>query len=269
MTSTGSSNNHYIPFLTGLAIAAALGARQILAGEFPARIKPLLAFVCLTATVAASLALWLYKDHNIPFFLPLAFIAVWLAYLRAARYEWTPRGHYELLAGVLAVGQFIVSFYYLPDYLPDAGYRANITELRAELLKLDAPVIWADYGNAPQALTGCKLTAAPSWVSLEDMTRQQVAPEIVAADIAPVMARWRHYDKLYILTNQPLEGLPGWKLAAWEFELERDYKKEFAAVREIALHWYSGGGYPRYLYRLRRPHSSSNASYYVQTRPTP
>ncbi len=61
-----------------------------------------------------------------------------------------------------------------------------------------------------------------------------------------------HPHKLYLLTDSHLDETPGWQAAAADFELVRDFGKEFADVRQIAVHWYGGGNYPHYLYR-RRP----------------
>lgn len=258
-TAEASSNNHFIPFIAGLAVAAALGAGVLLRGEFPARGKPLLGVVCLLATAAASVAIGLFRDHDMPFFLPFAFLFVWLAYLRGARYEWTPFGHCLLLAGVLAAGQFIVSFYYPPDYLPDPNYEPAVAELRAELQRLDGPVIWADYGNVPQALTGRKLERGPSWVSFGDVLRQRAAPQVVERELSVFSNRLRGFGKLYLLTNAPLQAVPGWEAVAGDFELVRDYGEKFAGVPQIAIHWYSGRSYPKYLYRRRAPAARSSA----------
>lgn len=251
MSSTGSSNNHYIPFVCGLAILAALGAWRIMRGARPVWIKPALAAVCLGAALLSSLALKFYQNHDVPFYLPLVFLAVWIAYLRAARHEWPPSGQAALLVGVLAVAQFAVAFYCPPDYLPGRNYRAQLAELRAELGQLDGPVIWANYGNAPQALTGRKLATAPSWIALEDVMRLTNADEKTPPDLSMLRERLQRCGKLYLLADGPLQNIPGWGTLAADFELVKNYHEKFADVPQIAIHWYSGRSYPQHLYRLR------------------
>jgi len=57
--------------------------------------------------------------------------------------------------------------------------------------------------------------------------------------------------KLYLLSDRPLEKVPVWDSMVGEFALIRDYGEEFAAVRQIADHWYGAEAPPRYSYRRR------------------
>lgn len=255
MSSVGSSNNHYIPFIAGLTIIAALGARRLLVEELPKHFSKLLGAWCLAAVLAQGWAMRHAGEHNTPLFAPLAMLGVYVSYLLVVRSVWAPLSVSALAAILLLCGQLAVGAYHPTAYLPVAGYRQEVAQLRAELRSLDAPVVWATYGNAPQLLTERKLERMPSWIAADDIRRREVPPADIVHDMRPWQDYVNSYPQLYVLSDRPLEKTPNWKEIAHEFELVRDYGEKYSGLRQIAVHWYGGGNFPHYLYQRRTPNA--------------
>ena len=135
--------------------------------------------------------------------------------------------------------------------MPVAIFREELTHLQAELSQLDGPVIWTPYGRCPEQLTGRQMLAVPSTIALEDMVRQQNVTETPEELMASFHDRLRQLPTLYVLANSRLEHENMWSAVPIEWELVRDFGRQFSNVRQITWHWFGGGGYPRYLYRKR------------------
>jgi 4-amino-4-deoxy-L-arabinose transferase-like glycosyltransferase len=250
MTSAGSSNNQYNPFLAGLCVTAALGAQKLLTEELR-NVCYLVGITLLLSSANTVLATRFFPNHDIPLYVPLVMLLVLVVCLLITNRFPNARGR-TLVAAALIVGQLLVASYDPSVYLPEPGYEQGIADLRAELSALNGPVIWLPYGNVPAALTGKKLAHAPSWVSLDDIQRQQTSPAEIERDFAGLRDRVRNAKTLYVLSDSPLSETPGWQSFADEMVLLRDYRDRFSSVRAIATHWYSGRTFPRYLYERRR-----------------
>jgi hypothetical protein len=117
--------------------------------------------------------------------------------------------------------------------------------------RLDGRVVWIGFGTVPTTLSEVEMVRAPSWVVLTDVERQVTNPERAAGKLQPFYDHYRRAYDIYLLSDDQLENVPVWKNLAGEFVLDRDYKQEFAGLRQIAPHWFAGRSYPRYRYRHR------------------
>lgn len=252
MTVAGSSNNHYVPFMALLSIGAALGAREMVEADWPRRLGTRLGVMALAISAVMYLSTREGGHHPIPYWAPWVAASATVAYgaVKLAGMKLPKRA--VVAALLLSIAQFAISWYDPRQFLPAADFPAQQADLRRELASLPTGrVIWAEYGNVPASLTGIKLAKAPSWVALEDLERQQNQGPEVASQLQPFRERVRGADGLLVLSNGPLEELPGWQILSGQFRRERDYGKRFGAVRQIVGHWFGGQTYPRYLYRLR------------------
>ena len=91
---------------------------------------------------------------------------------------------------------------------------------------------------------------SPSWVAIDDVQRQVGVPE-EKRSVELLRAYIESNPTVRILSDGPLTSMGGWDQVASEFELERDYRNTFAALRQVPPHWFGAGGPPRYLYRRR------------------
>ncbi|MBI4603346.1 MAG: hypothetical protein HY721_15450 [Planctomycetes bacterium] len=252
MMAAGSSNNHYLPFMAVLCPAAALGAWSLLErGPVPHLGKALAASAAAAAVmVFASVRTYGHGLHPIPTHAPAVLAAAAVAYgitrvrrLRAARPA--------VAAVALSLAHFGIAWYDPFQFLREKGFEEGLARLRSELTAIPGPVVWMPFGNVPEALTEAKLPRAPSWVSIEDIERQRAPAEEVAATLRPLRESLRAGGDLFVLTNEALGGDTRLETFEGQLVLVKDYGKDFAGVRQIAYHWYSGRGFPRYLYRRR------------------
>ncbi len=252
MTVAGSSNNHYVPFIALLGIGAALGAREMVEADWPRRLGRRLAVMVLALSAVMYLSVREGGHHPIPFWAPWVAVGASAIYLAVKLAGVKMPARAVISAIVLALAQFAISWYDPRAFLPGPDFARQQADLRLELASLPAGrVIWADYGNVPASLTGIKLAQAPSWVALEDLERQQASGARVASELRPFRERVRNEEDLRVLSNGPLEEMPGWQILSRNFQLERDYGPRFAQVRQVVGHWFGGQTYPRYLYRRR------------------
>lgn len=247
MSSAGSSNNHYIPLLAIMSVSAMLGLKRVLQEGLSGQL--VLAAVGLTvfSVAAAWVARQQFSNHDVPLVAPIALAAVTLGVVLC----WLLRVNVTAVVGLLLVGQFAVTSFYPPDYLPPSEFVQGMAQLRTELRQLDGPVIWVPYGNVPSALTGVKLARAPSWVALEDIERQRDTGGQSAADLEPFRKRIQSAERLYVLSHDPIRHVPVWSSLEGNLELVRDFDRQLVGLAEVTSHWYSGRSYPRFLYRLR------------------
>lgn len=247
MTAAGSSNNHFIPLVAILTVTAALGVRSLAGSATTRDLIVEVGLMALGTTTVTAISIHLFKGHDLSF-VPAVSLALSLAgclWLQRSGVQWAGIG----AATLLVVGQFAVSAYDPADYLPDPGFRQGLARLRREIAALDGPVFWLPHGNVPAALTGAKIARAPSWVVLDDIDRQEKAPDEALRVLAPFRQAVLTGPPKFILSDGRLAGVPYWRELAGHFVLVRDFGTELSSVRQIGTHWYSGRTYPRYLYR--------------------
>jgi len=261
MTAAGSSNNHYIPLIAALSATAALGIPPLIRGAVRWWLGGLLLGVTAVSAAVTIVALRSYAGHDISYVPPVATASALVLFAVLWRVAEPARG--GALASVLLAGHLVIAFYYPARYLPVDGYSEALAALRAEIRALDGQVIWVPYGNVPAELTALKLPSSPSWVALEDVERQVNAAEEARRDLEPFLARIRGAPGLHILSDDRIEGVPVWRNLAPRLALVRDFGRQFSSVRQIAYHWYGGGNYPRYLYRVV-PQAAAPSSPYAK-----
>jgi len=245
----GSSNNHYVPLLAVLCVTAALGAREIARGEGGWTAGAWVALP-LAAFAISSRLLAGHASQITPLATRVGVAAAFgLAGLAGLRVGGAARA--SGVAALLVVAQLAAGFYPPARFLPDPAFEAERKALQAELAGLEGPVVWWPYGNVPARLTGRKLAQAPSDMAVEDVRRQEHSDARIEYALSPLRARLAGVDPLWVLANAPLEEADGWGIFAGQFVRVRDYGTRFRAVRQAAAHWFGGGGYPRYLYRLK------------------
>ncbi len=251
MMVVGSSNNHYIPFLSALCVTSALGMHELLNSERLRGIGWGLTGIVLASTAVTWISLRQDGHHAIPVFVPFVAVIVLAAFGLLKRFVPTESVRAACVGVALTVGQFAAGFFYLADYVRPVGFTEGLTQLRGELAHLDGPLIWTPWGRCPTTLIEHDTLAAPSIVALEDMVRQQNLTQSSEELLAPFHERIRGLPKLYLLADRRIEDEVVWNTVAVEWELVRDFGREFFSVRQITRHWFGGGGFPRYLYRKR------------------
>ena len=251
MMVAGSSNNHFIPLIAILCVTASLEVHELLRSEQRPRMGWGLTAIVVVSSAVTWLSLRQSGHHAVPVFVPFVAGGMLLVYLVLNRLSPTAAWHSACAGLLLVVGQFGAAFYHLPDYLPQAGYATGLAHLRGELDRVDAPVIWAPYGSCPTGLLGRETLSAPSIVALEDLTRQQNLAESSDRLVEPFRRRIRELPRLYVLANHRLEDEVVWNTVPVEWELVRDFGREFSNVQQITRHWFGGGDFPRFLYRKR------------------
>jgi hypothetical protein len=248
MTSSGSSNNHYVPLLAALSLAGALGAQAALAQGDPRRLG---VAVYMLAGLATAFVGWKFVCHERPFFFNVGWVAligVGIAFWAVARAGGAERVRSSALVLLVACGHFAAVAYLPNRYMPAPGYRAGVHSLQAFVTRLDAPLLILPYGNVPEALTGKKIERGPSWVAFGDFLRGNPAARLVGQ----LKLRLDAIPNYYILSESPIEEVTVYSALASRVELVQDFRDEFAGVGQIAVHWYTGREHLRYLYR-RRP----------------
>lgn len=249
LMASGSSNNHYIPFMAILCVTAALGAQQLSLGTQPKRLIAMLLVIAVGSIALIGASTKVYGvQYRIPLFAGVVTLVVPLLYLLLSRFSTARSG--GRAAAVLIVGQLVLCFYLPNDYLESPGYREDIDRLQEELAGIDGEIVWPLYGNVPATLTGVKLLPMPSRVIIQDVERQQGVESEVEKELAPLRDRLRNSDGIYVLSTNELRRST-WNHVPGEFELIRDYGDAFSAAKQITRHWFDWGtnSYPRYLYR--------------------
>ena len=254
MMAAGASNNHYIPFMATLMCAAALGGHSLFTNDASKLHRLMLPALLFFSALMTAVTLW--WGHPASLAAPISAAVVFTAFLLSARMETPNRA--VLMATALIAGQLGTSFYLPSDSLPIPGVEAAQSSLEQLVKESGGNIIVAPYGNLPTSLTGMKIRKAPSWVALEDVERQSDTAKGLAG-IQPFLNQVRASAGLAVLTDSLIEDIPGGHFLASDFVLEKDLGTQFSALRQIAYHWYGGGSYPRYLYRLK-PHGTALAS---------
>lgn len=260
MMASGSSNNHFVPFLAIACVTATISLLQIAEEGPPRGTIPVLGCVVLLSTVVTVLAVRSFADHPIPKFVPAVATVVLLAVLAAGVVRRAGSRRAAVVAVVLLLGQLGCDFYWLPDFVAGRDSGAAFSALGQELSALDGPVIWYPYGYVPQEATGARLAVAPSAIEYEDVQRHSDDPDENRRDTGPFRRRLVESDPLYVLSAEELDHVPGLPDLPQRWELVRDYGDRFAGVRQVTIHWYGGGQHPRYLYRGRPAHFAGDPS---------
>jgi hypothetical protein len=251
MRITGASNNHYAPLHALWAVTLVIIVRRALRTTETLRLHLHLLFAGMTlaASGVTFVAMRSFAQHPIPSQVPFLLLGGTFALFLIRRLPKERRLVWE--AGVVLTMQFAVIAFNPLNYLPASGFQKTLSDFQEELKRLPAPVVWIDYGNVPEALTGVKLLRMPSWVALEDIDRQLLPREAIDAHLAPWKQRVESMPELYLLSFDRLEKVPVWNQLKDQFELHRDYGERFRAIKQIAEHWYGAGGAPRYLYQKK------------------
>ncbi|MBI1309871.1 hypothetical protein GC176_01080 [bacterium] len=249
MMAAGSANNHFVPFIAVFCVAAAVSLRHLARNTTPRGLGRLLGVIVLAVSAMNVLVAQRFSHHPIPLFLPLVaagalFCHLCLRWLRVAD---ATRG--VCTAGLLVAAQLATNFFDPAEYLPVSDSRLVVADFQHELSAIDGLVAWAEYGNAPVALTGRPLSRAPSMVALEDVARQRGRAQQVEAGLTPFRVWIHEADPLFVLTNGELQQTPVWDTLDVGWELVHDYGNRFAGVRQVTRRWFGGGQFPRYLYR--------------------
>lgn len=247
MRISGTSNNHYTPLHALLSVSFAALSHRLISGREPARLHNLLLLMAGASGVVVYTSLQNFSNHPIPVFVPTVVAAACVGLIAVLWVTKVSRSQWE--AAILICAQFAVLIYNPARYLPRDDFHSSLDRFRSELSRLDAPVIWVDYGGIPSDLTVTKLMRMPSWVALEDIERQQISRAEIEADLRPWQEKILGMDRLYLLSFDELKNVTVWKRFTKEFELVKDFGDSFAGVRQIADHWYGSGDAPRYLYR--------------------
>jgi hypothetical protein len=256
MTALDSSNNHYIPFLALACAAAGAGTQRLLTRSASKTF--------LMSLGLAGLPMWfaegVFARPDVPDF--ARYTGIWvLALLVVLCLFRIGESRRSLgIAAVLLAGQSAVASYNPLLYVPETGYENDLATLRAELAKLDGPVIWANFGNVPKAFFAFKPNRAPSWVAVSDIARQVGEKEAADPDLTPFRERIKNTRGTYILADQALENIPGWEFASRYAVLVKDYGPAFSRLKKVAYPWYGNDRYPQYLYKLDGPGTATRGS---------
>jgi hypothetical protein len=267
MTVAGSSNNHYIPFVALTCLTATLGIDVLLKGEITPRLQWLiglgLAGIQLVTSAVTFVALNQFPHHPVPAFVPeIAAIALIAFALSAAirgvlssdtsSSSSAPRatGWSVAIVLILVAAQFGTEHFRWKQQVADPSFASGIDRLRNNLKDLDGPVVWLPYGRIPTRLSGMPLETFPSTVALEDIVRQQNVAGTTAEQLAPFFEHVLSREGLYVVTDERIEDTVVWSEIPATWTLVRDCGREFSSVRQITQHWFGGGSFPRYLYRM-------------------
>lgn len=273
MTVAGSSNNHYIPFVALTCLTAALGVSTLLKSEAAPGMQwalglGLAGILALTSAVT-FVAVRQFSHHPVPAFVPDVAAAALLAFLVLAAFrgsqkrrqpdttpaETTPaaapsNGWSVAVALLLVAAQFATEHFPWAQHVADPHFVADLGRLQEEIKDLDGPVVWLPYGRVPSRLAGTPLEAFPSTVALEDMVRQKDVPGTTAERLAPFFEHVLSRNGLYVLSDERIEDTVVWNEIPAKWTLVRNCGRDFSGVRQITRHWFGGGSYPRFLYRM-------------------
>jgi 4-amino-4-deoxy-L-arabinose transferase-like glycosyltransferase len=248
MTSSASSNNHYIPLIAVFAATAGAGFHALATSQSPTRLGGLLSGLTLVTGISTYVALKAYDNHHISQAPPFVAAGVTIGYF-LVRYLSSQASVLRASgAALLVIGQFGASFYNPGDFLPVKGYQEELIQLQAEIAKHHGRVIWIPYGYVPASLTGIKILSTPSCVATDDIERQKTSPEKIQSELQAWGARFNSLSDVYILSHTVPDHIPACGAFTKGLKLVEDFGDKFSAVRQITFHWYSGGEYPRYLY---------------------
>lgn len=272
MTVAGSSNNHYIPFVALTCLTATLGIHTLLKEEATPRLQWLLglglAGIQLVSSAVTYVALQMFPHHPVPAFVPeiAAMALISFALLAAFRGNRSSEaadpnpatstrgnGWAIAVALILVAAQFATEQFRWKQQVADPAFTAGLDRLRNELKNLDGPVVWLPYGRIPTELSGMTLETFPSTVALEDIVRQRNVQGTTAEQLAPFFDHVLSRDGLYVLTDERIEDTVVWNEIPVKWTLVRDCGRDFSSVRQITQHWFGGGSFPRYLYRMNPP----------------
>ena len=249
MMVAGSSNNHYVPAVAMLCVTSALGGRALCRVHVPGW------WVVATATMAAvSAGVVVVAEqsgygHRAPMHAPWLLLILFGA-ASACRATASPKARRPLIALAVA-GHLAIAWYDPRPFLPSPGARAAFEHLGATIAGLDGPVLWTTYGSAPSSLCGVPLAKGPSWVALEDLTRQTSRPDESRRRHDEWIRLFRSARPAFLLSNDSIPKGSLWDQAAGPLELVHDFGDEFRGVRQITVHWFVGGSeHPRFLYRV-------------------
>ncbi|MCC7419034.1 MAG: glycosyltransferase family 39 protein [Planctomycetaceae bacterium] len=267
MTVAGSSNNHYIPFVALTCLTATLGINDLLKADVSPRLQWFLglglAGIQLVSSAVTYVALQLFPHHPVPAFVPevAAMALISFAVLAAFRGsngdtpEGTPAapprsGWGIAIVLILVAAQFATSQFRWKQQVADPTFASGLHRLRDELKNLDGPVVWLPYGRIPTELSGMTLETFPSTVALEDIVRQRNVQGTTAEQLAPFFDHVLSHDRLYVLSDERIEDTVVWNEVPVKWTLVRDCGRDYSSVRQITQHWFGGGSFPRYLYRM-------------------
>jgi hypothetical protein len=281
MTVEGSSNNHFIPFIAASFLCCALGINELLSVAATTQLRRMLGYGFAAALVLTSVvtftAIRRFPHHPIPVFVPGVAVAALAGFavlcFRQIQVEkkshesqqpqfggsiWKTSG----FAFVLVLAQFGTQYFQWTQQVADPRFDAGLERLQADFSKLGGNVVWLPYGYVPVKLAGVPILKFPSTVALEDIVRQEHVPGTTADRLAPFFERVRSVDRLYVLSDQRIETTVVWNQIPAHWILVKDYGLELSGVQQITRHWFGGGSYPRYLYRMetRRPTADASIS---------
>jgi hypothetical protein len=244
VSASGSSNNHYIPLFSLLEVAVVVSAVHMAEVGRPRWLAGVLVGTALSAGIVAVGAMWKNEGHIIPWFVAAVLgAAAIVGFLIEYRHPW--RTHWSSL---LVIGQFAASAYLPWSYCPPAGWKAAVVDLQAEVTSLPGQVAWPEYGYVPAVFTGTHSERFPSWVVLEDLERSTNArPE----ELQHFLLMLRKHPPVWLITSTPLKDIPVWNHFEDQYQLQTDYQYRFAALPQLASHWFGTRSYPKLLYRLR------------------
>jgi hypothetical protein len=188
MMATGSSNNHYIPFIAIMACTAALGVQFIVVHGIPRWLGASLVLITVATIIVTGLSIRQYGiQSRIPVYPPIVAGVVLFSYFSMTRIRMGCPGTSLVTVILLSIGQYAASFYYPPSFLSDQDYSVALALLRSEIQCIDGDVVWIDYGYVPSALTGIKLSRSPSWVAIEDIDRQEISDDARHERLKPLV----------------------------------------------------------------------------------
>jgi 4-amino-4-deoxy-L-arabinose transferase-like glycosyltransferase len=246
VSATGSANNHYIPAFAMLDLLAVLGAAELAEIRTDRILDAAVACACAACLGMYVVAANLTEGHPLPAHAPIVAVALSVVWL-TANYLQSPTWVFPI---VLLVGQFAVNAYRLPDFLPDPKFGAAVADFRREIRRLDGDVVWSAYGYVPQSLSETTMRRSPSWVTLEDLSRTSAKRNGIQLAVPESNAK-------HLLSDDPIESVPVWDKRADRWVLVEDFGTRFSGLRQIAVHWFGGRSYPRYLYRKVEPAKSA------------
>lgn len=281
MTVAGSSNNHFIPFVAASLLCCALGVNKLLCITATTQLRRTLGCGFAAALVLTSavtiLAIRSFPHHAIPVFVPgvaavalIGFAILCVLQTRAAKQSDASQPSRfgadvcsnSGFAFLLIAAQFGTQYFQWTQQIADPRLDAGLDRLQADLRNLDGNVAWLPYGYVPIKLTGTAILTFPSTVALEDIVRQKNVAGTTVDRLAPFFERMRTQERLYVLSDERIESIVVWNEIPAHWILVKDYGAELSGVQQITRHWFGGGSYPRYLYRMetRRPTADASIS---------